>query len=879
MVQDSTRRQITWVIIIGLIAILTIFVAYRRTAMEQVVRKLRNGSTSQRVAAVGKLIDEGKLTQLMEEQPRWIQDRAVATAFQVGTPQAFRQLLEIVPLVDKPVADRITASLIKAGPRAVGAAAQILEHQDAAVRKTAPPILGKIGAPAVPTLLNMIGVYNDDTRAAVLGALAGVGEPAIEPLMEVLEETSPEPGQSAAEFVRTQETAYGALNAMKVNSLTLVMDRLLTAEHDSVRETAARLIGDIVDQTSKFFEHPKVSEPIPLVVPIPVEDARMAVEPLIARLDSDPNWRVRRQAGIALGRLLGAGAQPKIINALVNALGDSVASVKAGAVTALGQIGATEVAPVLVETLISNRDGAVAELQLALRRLGPPAISALAPALSSESGETRRLATEILTGIGGRQVVGPLVARLADSSPVIRRLAAEALGSMPATRLAGVTTPEVVARLLAALNDPAWQVYHAVQEVLARIGGPAVPALIDKLAAGDLRSKYMAQQALVDIHGPAIDSLLQALTSASGQTPHWVATTLGKIGPDIIGPVTDLLEDPAQSVAVRVAAIRALGYTKSVAATEPLKAALAKQPEIRIAVVRAIGDIRDPAATDVLVAGLADSSKQVRDVAWSVLKGWQLGEVTEQLRDVLDEGDEDTRRRAAIVLAYHVSPEANRLLADVMGGGAQPKWDSVVVKVLTETIEDKNEDLDLQRAAVKNLGAVATPASVSVLIEVLVPGSEFVSEAAQSLAQIGLRAAEVSDTTQMGEATEQLLTLLKQTENEKLRLEVAGALATMKDLPVGALLEGLYSYPEDVKPWAAGILAAIGEPATDPTMTLMSPTRSKSKEQRLWCVAVLDAIGSQIATRLVKYLPDEEKPDESLIEQVHEMKGRILQRM
>jgi len=487
MVQDSTRRQITWVIIIGLIAILTIFVAYRRTAMEQVVRKLRNGSTSQRVAAVGKLIDEGKLTQLMEEQPRWIQDRAVATAFQVGTPQAFRQLLEIVPLVDKPVADRITASLIMAGPRAVGAAAQILEHQDTAVRKTAPPILGMIGAPAVPTLLNMIGVYNDDTRAAVLGALAGVGEPAIEPLMEVLEETSPEPGQSAAEFVRTQETAYGALNAMKVNSLTLVMDRLLTAEHDSVRETAARLIGDIVDQTSKFFEHPKVSEPIPLVVPIPVEDARMAVEPLIARLDSDPNWRVRRQAGIALGRLLGAGAQPKIINALVNALGDSVASVKAGAVTALGQIGATEVAPVLVETLISNRDGAVAELQLALRRLGPPAISALAPALSSESGETRRLATEILTGIGGRQVVGPLVARLADSSPVIRRLAAEALGSMPATRLAGVTTPEVVARLLAALNDPAWQVYHAVQEVLARIGGPAVPALIDKLAAGDLR--------------------------------------------------------------------------------------------------------------------------------------------------------------------------------------------------------------------------------------------------------------------------------------------------------------------------------------------------------------------------------------------------------
>ena len=44
--QDSTRRQITWVIIIGLIAILIIFVAYQRTEMERVVRKLRNSPAS-----------------------------------------------------------------------------------------------------------------------------------------------------------------------------------------------------------------------------------------------------------------------------------------------------------------------------------------------------------------------------------------------------------------------------------------------------------------------------------------------------------------------------------------------------------------------------------------------------------------------------------------------------------------------------------------------------------------------------------------------------------------------------------------------------------------------------------------------------------------
>jgi HEAT repeat protein len=341
--------------------------------------------------------------------------------------------------------------------------------------------------------------------------------------------------------------------------------------------------------------------------------------------------------------------------------------------------------------------------------------------------------------------------------------------------------------------------------------------------------------------------------------------------------VADLLEDSAQSVEVRASAVRALGYTKSVAVTDSLKAVQAKQPEIRIAVLKAIGDIRDPAATEVLVAGLADSSEQVRDVAWLALKRWQLGEVTEQLRGVLKEGDEDARRRAATILAYHLSPEANRLLYDVMGGGAEVEQAGVVVEVLTETIKDENEDLDLRRAAVKTLGAVATPASVGVLEELLAPGSQFVSEAAQSLAQIGLRAAEVGKRTKMGEAAEQLITVLKQAESDELRLEAARALATMKDIPVPVLLEGLHGYPEEIKPWAAGILASIGEPATDPTLTVRA--RSKDKQQRLWCVGVLDAIGSKLATRLIKYLPDEEKPDTSLIEQVHEMKGRILQRM
>ena len=875
--QDSTRRQITWVIVVGLVVILIIFIAYRRTAVERALNKLATGSPAQQVAAAAGLIREGRLATAVEEEPRWVQDRAVAAALRVGSPKAFRLLVTMIPLVDKPVAAEITASLAMVGARAAGAVAQELSNQDALIRAAASGVLAGIGAPALPSLMPMVGVYNDDTRAAVTGALAGIGEPAIPLLIEILQQTSPGPEQSAGEFVRSQGTAYGVLSALLAKSLVPAMSQLLTSEDAAVREKAALLIGTIINQTSKSFDHPAVAKPIPLVVPIPLEDALTTVGPLMAHLADDPDWRVRRQAALALGKLLSAGDQPRIVNALVAALGDFRTDVKAAAATALGQIGAVQVAPVLAETLMTNRTGATAELQLALRRLGTPAISALSPALSSDNAETRRLATEILAGIGSRQVVAPLGVRLGDSIPAIRRLAAETLGSMTEDTLTAASTPEVVDQMLAALGDRNWHVYHAVREALARIGRLAVPALINKLATGDLRTKYMAQQALVDIRLPAIKPLLSALGSPAADVRHWVATTLGKIGPAIIDPISKLLKDPTQPAEARAAAIRSLGYTKSLAATDLLKAVEATQPQVRIALLRAVSDIRDPVTTELLVSGLTDSSPSVREVAYALLRDWQLGEVTECLQQVLQEGDEDARRRAAIILAYHISPEANRLLADVLGGVAPPEGSQTVVEVLTETIQDTTEDSPLQRAAVKNLGSVATLSSVPVLSGLLTPDGPFVFEAAQSLARIGVRtAAGAGREGGMSEVTTQLITVLKETENEELRAQVACALATMKELPVAVLIDGLGTYPDEVKPWAAGILAAIGEPATEPTLSARA--KSGDRQQRLWCVAVLDAIGSQLATRLINYLPEEEKADQSRIDQVYALKKQILSR-
>ena len=172
--QESTRRHITRIVVGGLALILTIFVVHQRGAMNRAVNTLAEGQPAERVEIVRQLVNSGRLAAVVEEQPRWVQDRAVAAALCVGTPRAYGQLVQIIPLVDNPVADQIQASLKMVGPRAVGPAAQNVSDQDDDIRAAAATVLGQIGAPSVPTLVSMLGVYDDDTRAAVQGALIGV---------------------------------------------------------------------------------------------------------------------------------------------------------------------------------------------------------------------------------------------------------------------------------------------------------------------------------------------------------------------------------------------------------------------------------------------------------------------------------------------------------------------------------------------------------------------------------------------------------------------------------------------------------------------------------------------------------------------------------
>jgi len=588
-VEENTKRQITWLVFVGIVLILIITSVYRHRALHQARVTLQEGTAPQRVRVVKSLVATHKLATALEGQPRWVQDKALSAVASVGTPDALLQLIDSMPLLDKPVAGQASAYLVMMGDQAIGPLVEKMQGKDDGIRGATVGPLIQIGTPVVSSVIKLVGAYDDYVRNAVVGVLGGIGAPAAPPLIRLARRTEPLGEQTASAFVRAEDTVQRSLAAVKVPAIAPIIADLLTYKAPEVRARAAAILGQIIDQTSAFVRD------IQTVIPIPMADARRTVGPLVERLNTDDSWMVRRQAALALGRLYDAGRKPVILQALLAHLSDPQPQAKAAAVEALGLIGDPAVAPAIVNTLLTNREGAEREIGIALPRLGIGSIAALAPAFDHPNSRVRRIAAQAMAEIGTTQAAVPLARWLTDPEPSIRRLAAEAL--IP------IATPEVVPQLIAALADPDWKVYHAAQRALARMGAPAVEALIARLGSGDARISYMAEQALATIGEPAMPQLLVALHSPSEPERKWAAVTLGDIGPATVAPVTRVLTDPAASPAAKAAAARALGYSGVGLGIKPLvKAAGSPHEKVCIAALEAINDMRHPEGTSALVS-------------------------------------------------------------------------------------------------------------------------------------------------------------------------------------------------------------------------------------------------------------------------------------
>jgi HEAT repeat protein len=310
--------------------------------------------------------------------------------------------------------------------------------------------------------------------------------------------------------------------------------------------------------------------------------AAVAVPALIQVLE-DTNLREpqRSEAGYAIGDF-GPDAKGAVPD-LVKALADKESGVRASAIKALEQIGpeAKAAVPDLIKALGDKEDVLRTQsVPLALRQIGPGAVSALIKALADHDPKVRQAAGLALEQIdkgwarsdAARQAVPDLIKTRVDQDPDVRHAAWQALWQIDKEWARSDAARQAVPVLIEALADQDPDVRRATADVLREIGPEAkaaAPALIQALTDQDLGRGWLTFFiALEQIDKDwtrsaatrqAVPALIQAL--ADKDLRQFAAQVLGRIGPEEAkAAVPALIEDLAdRNPGVRRGAAEVLG--------------------------------------------------------------------------------------------------------------------------------------------------------------------------------------------------------------------------------------------------------------------------------------------------------------------------------
>jgi HEAT repeat protein len=220
-------------------------------------------------------------------------------------------------------------------------------------------------------------------------------------------------------------------------------------------------------------------------------------------------------------------------------------------------------------------------LEDVLVRIGEPAVPAVIDALLTEAERTdttrgARLAATVLGRIGDASAVdpldsvhdhadwkvrgaigsalgrigtagaiAPLVSLLSDENEMVRKSAAVGLRRVataandeeePDREARKALDDEVVASLIGALGDRCYAVRYSSADALARIGEPALPALLEICEGGGGFARLMALRAAGGVGSTkALRTLDEALADEEWTVRSHAAMAMGAIGPDRSG--------------------------------------------------------------------------------------------------------------------------------------------------------------------------------------------------------------------------------------------------------------------------------------------------------------------------------------------------------
>jgi HEAT repeat protein len=381
----------------------------------------------------------------------------------------------------------------------IPALAAALRDTSWGLRWRAARALGKLGEPAVDILVEALDDGDPVVRRSAAKALGEMGEiaaPAIPALVEMLEHPAWQSQDAAAE-------ALGAIGPAAADAAPLLLDRLATGP-PVLATTSARALGSIGAPGSVeailegFGEADPTHGPFfPAALGFLGPTAIDAMEALVSMLE-DPSPDVRSRAAWALGEL-----GPSAVDAapaLAGAVEDGYMGFNVDAIESIGKIGSCP------------------------SKILSPLIHAMG---QTGYSKVRAAAMRAALACGGKakKVVPALIAALEDVQPEVKAEACLALAAY------GPAAGKAVQPLVEVLDDPGFQDGQwAALRALEAIGpkaAKAAPAIISKLEV--LSTREAAARALVAIGKPVVPAMIEALAEDRWRADEELARVLGMI--------------------------------------------------------------------------------------------------------------------------------------------------------------------------------------------------------------------------------------------------------------------------------------------------------------------------------------------------------------
>ena len=685
----------------------------------------------------------------------------------------------------------------------------LMKVDDSFYQDMALDAIASIGGPeALNSLLAALRHRRPERRSQAAASLGMLAGPEVRaPLEAALDDPDLRVRIAAAESLRRLGYDSATLRARQPSTAELLT--ALARADSAIRTAAARQLGKR-------------------------QDPRIADALADAMADKD-GW-VAVTAQIALAGLGDSRAVPRLGERLFTFRDWNSNEINQGVAEALGRIPDTEAAHLLVDASDDEDDRAHPSVVTAIAAIGEPAVRPLLEAFREPWPRFRRILMSVLAAIGvpavsplrqllrsedplmeaaadtlsliGKAAVPALLEALSDPSPAVQAAAARALGSMDDDR---------AARPLVSLLDQANEdVRTAAAGALADLGEPAVRPLVEALRRGGPATRAEAAAILGEIGaGEALPPLLEALTDPEPLVRRNTISQLPLLREPGIEPRMRLLLDDAH-LGVRLAAIWALNGTldedllaQRRPSTNELLAALDEpDPQLRADVI--------PWLAMAVMSDSADRAvgleRLIRALADTDVRVQMLAARNLASLGVVDPlleglGAQDEPTRMACATALAADEEA----------GAEP------LRLLL-----RHDQPATRRWAAKIMGAwhdaEAVPALITLLLDKDISVREEATDALATMPEY---------------AGEKLVELFADEHFGSPAAEVVRRMAEVAVQPMIGLLD---ADDEQVRAHAVAVLAAIGRPAVKPLVNVLHDSSGIEDTLRVRAVEVLGKI-------------------------------------